>query len=81
MLEISKEAEKLRRINSRKGRIVQFKMSVKWHKHNYTVRNKQGRVFTKGSVVVVRFLGLSAAKMIASVKERELKVEKRVWIA
>lgn len=45
------------------------------------MRNKQGRVFTKGSVVVVRFLGLSAAKMNASVKERELKVEKRVWIA
>lgn len=45
------------------------------------MRNKQGRVFTKGSVVVVRFLGLSAAKMNASVKESELKVEKRVWIA
>ena len=29
MLEISKEAEKLRRINSRKGRMVQFKTECK----------------------------------------------------
>lgn len=34
----------------------------------------------KGLVVVVWFFGLLVVKMNVLVKERELKVEKRVWI-